>query len=147
VQVIQAALRRAGARWCMPEYMISGDASNANYASTLVAESPFVKAAEAQQAFFRRWSREVLWKVLAIAAQSGRLPADVAALRRSIEITIETPPIAVRNRKEELEIRQALHAAGILSKRTWAEQSGLDYDREQGREAATPTRSVSEAEV
>ena len=31
----------------MPEYMVSGDASNANYASTLVAESPFVKARQA----------------------------------------------------------------------------------------------------
>src|SRR5690606_7510390 len=29
----QAVLRAVGSRWSMPEYMISGDASNANYAS------------------------------------------------------------------------------------------------------------------
>jgi hypothetical protein len=136
VQVIQAALRRAGARWQMPEYMVSGDASNANYASTLVAESPFVKAAEAQQAIFRRAFKEVLWKALEIAAADRQLPASAVTLRRLVDVSIESPTIAVRNRREELDIRQALAAAGILSKRTWAEQSGLDYDREQARRAA-----------
>lgn len=32
VEVVQAVLRAVGARWCMPEYMVSADSSNANYA-------------------------------------------------------------------------------------------------------------------
>ena len=35
--IVQACLRSVGCRWNMPEYMISGDASNANYSSTLVS--------------------------------------------------------------------------------------------------------------
>lgn len=136
VQVLQAALRRIGARWCMPEYMISGDASNANYSSTLVAESPFVKAAEAQQALFRDCFREAIWKVLGIAAQAGRLPVGVGGLQWQLALTAECPSVAVRNRGEELAIRQALFNSGLLSKRTWCEQAGLDFDREQARRRA-----------
>ncbi|MDO8631469.1 MAG: phage portal protein, partial [Phycisphaerales bacterium] len=57
----QYALRRIGTRWNMPEYLISGDASNANYSSTMVAESPFVKAREADQAFYRRHFLSIVW--------------------------------------------------------------------------------------
>src|SRR6185369_4253327 len=58
----QYSLRRIGVRWNMPEYMISGDASNGNYSSTLVAESPFVKAREADQQFYKRHFLSILWK-------------------------------------------------------------------------------------
>src|SRR3972149_5047544 len=47
IEVLQALLRSIGRRWNMAEYLISGDASNSAYASTLVAEAPFVRAREA----------------------------------------------------------------------------------------------------
>ena len=43
VQVLQAILRAVAARLVVPEFMLTADASNANYASTLVAEGPAVK--------------------------------------------------------------------------------------------------------
>ena len=49
VQIVQAGLRALGNRWDMPEYMISGDSSNANYASTLVSGAPFVTGIEWEQ--------------------------------------------------------------------------------------------------
>ncbi len=42
VTVLQAELRAVAARLVMPEYMFTSDASNSNYASTLVAEGPAV---------------------------------------------------------------------------------------------------------
>lgn len=36
----------------LPEYMLTGDASNANYASTMVAEGPAVKLFQSEQRFF-----------------------------------------------------------------------------------------------
>ncbi len=43
VAVLQAELRAIAARLVMPEFMLTSDASNANYSSTLVAEGPAVK--------------------------------------------------------------------------------------------------------
>src|SRR6202000_3039891 len=40
VAVLQAELRAIAARLVMPEFMFTSDASNANFASTLVAEGP-----------------------------------------------------------------------------------------------------------
>jgi hypothetical protein len=113
VEVVQAGLRKVGVRWCMPEYMVSGDASNANYASTLIAESPFVKAAEARQSFYKRQFRAILWKTLRLAADAGRfrrLGLDHGALRRRVQIVIDAPSIAVRDRLEEERIREIRRA-------------------------------------
>ena len=38
--MLQAELRAIAARLVMPEFMLTSDASNANYASTMVAEGP-----------------------------------------------------------------------------------------------------------
>ena len=43
VTVLQAELRAVASRLVMPEFMLSSDASNANYSSTMVAEGPAVK--------------------------------------------------------------------------------------------------------
>lgn len=136
----QAVLRAVGVRWCMPEYMVSGDASNANFASTLVAESPFVKNAEAEQRFFISRFQRIVWKALRIAADAGRFRrygAGYAELLRSIEIQIAAPTIAVRNRHEETQTRALLHQAGVLSKQTWAAQEGLDWELEKRSERGT----------
>ena len=57
VAAIQAELRAAAAALGMPEYMLSGDASNANYSSTMVAEGPAVKTFEEMQAALDRGRR------------------------------------------------------------------------------------------
>src|SRR6202008_1833776 len=67
----QYVLRGIAVRWNMPEYLISSDASNANYASSLVAESPFVKAREADQQFYKRHFGSLLWKVGRLAWEAG----------------------------------------------------------------------------
>ena len=46
VAVLQAELRAIASRLVMPEFMLSSDASNANYSSTMVAEGPAVKMFE-----------------------------------------------------------------------------------------------------
>ena len=39
---------------CMPEFLLTSDSSNANYSSTIIAESPFVKFVEACRFFFEQ---------------------------------------------------------------------------------------------
>lgn len=126
----QAVLRMAGVRWCLPEHMISGDASNNNYASILEAGAPFVKNAEAEQQFYARRWRRMLWKVVERAARAGRLGADFETVRQVVDLCIEPPEVAVRDRLQETQRRKMLFDAGVLSPQTWAAKEGLDFERE-----------------
>ncbi len=60
----------------LPEFMLTSDASNANYASTMVAEGPAVKMFQSEQHFFgQEFSR--LWRwVMSNAIRAGELPED-----------------------------------------------------------------------
>ncbi len=58
----------------MPEYLF-GDASNANYASTMIAESPFVKMIEFFQVFFEFHFQRLYKAVIQNAVNGGLLEA------------------------------------------------------------------------
>jgi hypothetical protein len=122
IQVEQAILRGCGARWRFPEYF-SGDASNNNMASSIVAGSPFVVAVEGNQLEWGEFERAVARKVLELCVESGRLSgADVAA----VDVKVTPPAVALEKREEEERIRQMRHEAGVLSITTWQQQVGLD---------------------
>lgn len=135
VAAAQYIMRAVGTRWNMPEYMISGDASNANYSSTLIAESPFVKAREADQRFFSSRFRRIFRKVLAIAAQSGRFAQfgieDVDALLALVELQIVPPTVATRDELATAQAAAVYKQLGILSNRTIAAKAGEDYETER----------------
>ncbi len=135
VAAAQYIMRAVGTRWNMPEYMISGDASNANYSSTLIAESPFVKAREADQRFFASRFRRIFRKVLAIAAQAGRFAQfgidDVDALLALVELQIVPPTVATRDELATAQAAAVYKQLGILSNRTIAAKAGEDYETER----------------
>jgi capsid protein len=128
VAILQAELRAIAARLVMPEFMLSSDASNANYASTFVAESPALRMFERLQYEQIGDDREVMRRVVRNAIGAGRLPPEAATL---VEIQIEPPSLAMRDAKNEAEIRAVEYEHGILSPQTWCLLSGLDYDQEQ----------------
>jgi Phage portal protein, lambda family len=135
VAAAQYIMRAVGTRWNMPEYMISGDASNANYSSTLIAESPFVKAREADQRFFVSRFRRIFRKVLAIAAHAGRFEAfgirDVEQLQRLVELQIVPPTVATRDELATAQAAAVYKQLGVLSNRTIAAKAGEDYETER----------------
>lgn len=131
--VDQAALRRVGVRWSMPEYMISGDASNANYSSTMVAESPFVKRVQSAQEIYARSFRRIMWKALRMAHAFGRFDRFGVThpwLERYLEISVDTPTVVVRDAEKETSRLQTLEADGIIARRTRAAEEGYDLDEE-----------------
>ncbi len=133
VLVGQYVLRGIAVRWNMPEYLISADASNANYASALVAESPFVKARESDQQFYKRHFRSLLWKVVRLAWEAGRfsrMGTSWDTLRSQIEIKIDAPAVATRDSLKLAQTQEVQIGLGILSRRTAAAQAGFDYDAE-----------------
>lgn len=139
IEVIQAALRVVGARWCMPEYMISGDASNAAYASTMVAGGPFDRAIKSRQAVFARTFRSVFWKVIDWYAAKGEFREyGIRAgrdLRGIVEIDVQGEPAAMGDKRESFEIDKGLFDAGVMSPATLADRYGLDYESEQKKGA------------
>ena len=143
IPVGQAVLRQIATPLSMPEYMVSGDASNANYASTLVAESPFTKMALFEQhAEMKRHSR-LLWRVLSLRIEEFERYGvrSIRHLKRLVTLGIEAPVIEVRDKLQEEQILDAQAAAGVLSKRTRSDKSGLDWEKEQkniGEETPPP---------
>jgi capsid protein len=128
VTVLQAELRAIAARLVMPEFMLTSDASNANYASTMVAEGPATRMFQRLQAEQIADDLELLWRVVRRAVIAGCLPA--AALE-VIEIQAAAPSLAVRDPLAEAQVARIQSASGILSPQTWSQRSGLDYDQEQ----------------
>ena len=132
VEVEQNIIRASiGVRWQMPEYMIAGDASNANYASALVSESPFVKARENDQAFYSRKFDQMLWMVIHIAWKAGYFgSADWQQLKASVSLKIDPPDVASRDTMKQAQTNAIEQQAGVLSTRTWANEAGRDYEEE-----------------
>jgi hypothetical protein len=128
VAALQAELRAIASRLVMPEFMLSSDASNANFASTMVAEGPASKNFERLQWDEICCDLELIWDALAWAAQSGRL--DHSVLER-IDIVAEPPSARARNQVEDAQVVQVLDGLGVISKQTLSAQFGLDYEQEQ----------------
>jgi hypothetical protein len=128
VVVLQAELRAIASRLVMPEFMLTSDASNANYSSTVVAEGPAMRMFARLQAEQVCDDLLVMRRVIENAVMSGQLPSDAQTL---IEIQAVPPSLAVRDQLEESHRRRIEHAAGILSPQTWSQLAGFDYDQEQ----------------
>lgn len=144
--VDQMLLRRCGVNWCMPEYMASGDASNANFASTLVAESPFVKARESDQQFYVRGCYCLLWKVLKIGYRLGKFDRSGLTweqIEGLIDITVTPPEVATRDKLKLVQQLQAEVQLGTVSRRTAAEELGRDFDEEEAAGAAPASTAVA----
>lgn len=132
VQVQQQTLRAMGLKWGCPEYF-TGDASNANFASTLVSGGPFERQAKLRQNEFKAGQMALATAVLRLAVESGRLTAGQVA---KVAVRVTAPEVAIANKLEGTQRRQILHAAGVLSVQTWARQEGEDPAQEAANRKA-----------
>jgi capsid protein len=138
VQVIQAELRAIAARLVMPEFMLTSDASNANYSSTLVAEGPAVKNFQRLQQAMADDDIEILDRVLDRAVDSEQITQEE---RDSIDIDVTTPTVISRDRLDETKADQILVAENAMSIHTFQLRNELDPEHETERiEAETETK-------
>ncbi len=133
IQVMQDLRRVIGhALGNMPEYLISSDASNANYASTLVAESPFVKYCEHQQQLYARKYECLLWKAIRIHHEAGKFGGiGLKQLRAAVSIKVDYSSPAGRDQLQQAQTNKILVDMGVMSLNTAASDVGLDYKEEQ----------------
>jgi hypothetical protein len=136
VSVLQAELRAVAARIQFPEWMLTVDASNANLASSLVAEAPSTKSFERfQRILARRFGESkvpgresLVWRQIQLLIDRGALPPETSQL---VKVQVESPSLTVRNKGEEATVDKTYLDMGIKSPQTIAAQQGLDYDQEQ----------------
>jgi len=107
----------------LPEFMLTSDASNANFASTMVAEGPAVKFFQSEQSFFgSEFTR--LWRwVMEHAVANAQLPEDFF---EQISPNWSFPQLVNRDRARERTADARLVSAGILSKAEVARRDGVD---------------------
>jgi len=128
VAVLQAELRAIAARLVMPEFMLTSDASYANYSSTMVAEGPAVKMFDRLQHDTIEDDVELMWRVIGHAVRSGRLSAEVLD---SLDIRATAPGLSVRDRLKDAQADQILVRNGAMSVQTMATRHGLDPRQEE----------------
>lgn len=131
VTIYQAIARRVGTRWCFPEYMVTGDASNNNRASSETAESPMIQSIVQEQGLLGDKLQELVWKAVAMSAKHGRFAGmEFEELYRILEIKAEAPDPISRDPVKQEQVFDSQQKAGILSPKTRAAKSNLDYEQE-----------------
>ena len=140
VEVMQAAIRLAGTVKAFPEGMLTGDYANANYASALVAQSPFVQGRIAEQNERANRKRRMILKILGLFADHGALQAHgiscAAELRARVEVKVTPPNVIPEDRKGMAEALEIEKRNGWLSDKTAMQELGRDYEAEKSNGAA-----------
>lgn len=131
IQVIQGDLRHGNAAFCAPEYF-TGDASNANFASTREAGTPFVKYAEAVQNYLKAFFLKVFRRAAKHAQAKGKLSRDVF---RFVEIKCEPPAVMTTDRMQQAQIDQVYVSLGAKDRQTVAQEQGYDWEQIEANNA------------
>lgn len=127
VAVEQAVLRALGSRWRFPEYF-SGDASNNNMASSIVAGGPFVQGVKRSQTVWGdRWERPIACRVLDLAVAAGKLTREE---RARLDVEVMPPSVVAPKPDEDATRAVSLVSAKLMSIPTAQQQLGLDPQHE-----------------
>lgn len=120
----------------LPEYMVSADAANANYSSTMIAESPAVKVFEGYQVLIEESFMETGEFVLKKAIEKKELPAESFELDkdtgekiivpRKTTVKVSLPMLIHREIVQEQIAYSGMLADGVCSRRTY--QINMDLD-------------------
>lgn len=127
LEIFQSLLRSAGNRHNAPEWLVSSNAANNNYASSLTAESPFLRNCLALQHALKRPFCRVMYSAVKAAANSGALPENVLDL---IDIQVIAPTVETRDRVQEATANQIYSTMRVKSPQTVANEIGLNWDEE-----------------
>jgi len=118
----------------MPEYWFGGDASNANLASLQVAEAPGIISMLGWQAWAMKQAVKMVRRTLAVNPKlKDYLPGAT--------IEVRAPSIAIRDRLKDTQANQIEKMNGVLSRRTWQQNSGYDPEVEDENTAEEQTES------
>ena len=116
-----------------PDYMFTGDNSNANYASALVSEGPAFREFESWQDFFEPVYRRIYRWAIEDGAKAGQIKGLDADAVHELPVEVRWPDIEVRDRESQAKRNEILHRNRVLSLEGWAIDAGLDWEVEKER--------------
>ena len=135
----------------LPEYVVRGDASNSNYASTMISESPFVRAMESWQDIFADYFQKIFARVISYGIskiyipsksfittelynrETGEATEKKEPCETSKECEVNFSTLLHRDIEKETKSFQIMKQEQVMSKRTIQEKLGLDPDEENDR--------------
>lgn len=112
----------------LTEYVVRGDASNSNYSSTMVSESPMVRSFESWQDYFKDDFKEMYRKVIWLGKELRVIPQN-----SDEECEVVFSALIHRNVKDETEALAVQRSLGWISDRTASQKLGYNYDEEKPR--------------
>jgi hypothetical protein len=133
----------------MPEYIVRGDASNANMASSMVSESPFVRAMESGQDFVEKiftkaYTRVIEWGIsqglvptqstkttVTFNTETGEDETKTETVDTSTDCTVNFAALIHRDEKADTEAKQIQVGEEFISRKTASEELGFNYNEEQ----------------
>jgi hypothetical protein len=135
IQVLQANLRSLATRFGISETLMSGDASNNNYSSALIAEAPARRTFERWQGIVGRSlaecrfepNKSLAWSQIHLASEHGIIPKEIL---KNIKVTCEAYSLQSREHQKEAEMNNIYHSMGVKSIQTIRSELGLDNDTE-----------------
>jgi hypothetical protein len=134
IEVMESALRLAGSVHAFPEGMLTGSYANNNFASALVAEGPFMQGRLAEQAQRKERVRDLIIKVIKLAAKKRRFSHVGYDAWDAVQdlITVEVIPSRIIP-IDPIKTTQALALQkqnGWVSDKTAINELGRDIDTE-----------------
>lgn len=125
VNAWSACLRGLAMRWGMPEFMATSDASNANYASTMMAGGPAVRMFEREQCTDGGHYSLLYRKVLRWDALLGEFGFNEEDLEQ-VEIKVYGPSPVIVDELAQAQRFQIEKQEKVRSISDWQRQIGLD---------------------
>jgi len=110
------------------EGVVTGDYSNQNYASALVAESPMVKAIEDWQDVIGDYIKEIFKKIVRFGKTAGAIPEAA-----SEECSVNFDSMVHRDLEKDTTAYQIHRQNGWASDKTISAKLGYDYEDEQAQ--------------
>ncbi|SFH80180.1 phage portal protein [Planctomicrobium piriforme] len=107
----------------LPEFMLTADASNGNFASTMVAEGPAVKFFQSEQQFFAGEFTRIWRWVMQDAIEQRQLPEEFFG---QVDVRWSFPQLVNRDRSKERMADVRLVEAGVLSRAEVARRDGVE---------------------
>ena len=141
LQVHSGILRQCAVRWQMTEGMVTGDDSNNNMASGIVAGSRYHKYCKAQQGRTKTRFKRIAWRAVQFAHAAGRFVQfnlTFEQIMRLVQLTCDLPQVEVLDPSTQEEIREKRYQNRVISLETWQHEVGVDPEVQRQGSLAPP---------
>jgi len=135
IEVLVSLLRACSSGLRCPEFMLTANVSEGNFASTLVSEGPFHKGMTFEQHLMVREDERILEQAVRYAASKAVMDLQDGDWD-AVTVEIKPPRVQTRNRKEDHDVNADLFDRGLLDGKAWLSTENRDWESTQAQRKA-----------